>query len=701
MANIVKSKFVGLLRGLLRHFDDNGATIVAPPRPMATTMPRRASSPAAGTSGLQLPLPSIIAGLPMDLRAKLMQTPPADAFVSIPVENVLSQLARGSVKISFGELRAAVPGLFVISGTENDARQIALPLSEIISRLNPAMLARRAVKKVELADDIAGPFGTHAQGVNFTPTQAPAKAAPIPPPAFVPKTTATAPRPAPVARVPVAPAAAVRPAPVKPVLSTPSFVPAAPIPFSPAPAADSFNSAPQIPVENPILAPLSALAEKWPNAIKMELVQASLMNAQAALPAALIETGLKRGRMTIPWKSLRMMIRPKPAPVSVHDSVEVELPVKVLAPLFFASQKAAGLAKQKVSVSEEIPDLFFSSKQAEAAASPGPAPVFTVPAAPAAPVPSAPFKPAFFAPLVASTAPAAPEQEIISAPLAALLEKWPAALQNEIAGWNLENAQVALPLNVVAPAMKRGRVMFAWRDLRSWIRPAPATTISAHDDDELELPLKVIAPLFLERQTPAARPQSRLAIDKSIPNPFSNSASAEMGAAVTEPVPEPARPALKPVDAKLSETNFYVWGDTSDTPRVDESEYKRPQAPATDFISRCAPPKEIVARAMALPGVAGAVVALCDGLMIASQLPPDLNADTVAAFLPQIFDRVAQCTRELRMGALNNLKFTVGNVPWHIFRVNAVYFAAFGRAGESLPAAQLASLAGELDRKKQ
>jgi len=78
-----------------------------------------------------------------------------------------------------------------------------------------------------------------------------------------------------------------------------------------------------------------------------------------------------------------------------------------------------------------------------------------------------------------------------------------------------------------------------------------------------------------------------------------------------------------------------------------------------------------------------------------------LNADTMAAFLPQIFDRVAQSTRELRMGALNNLRFTVGNVPWHIFRVNAVYFAAFGRAGESLPTVQLTSLAGELDRKKQ
>ena len=44
--------------------------------------------------------------------------------------------------------------------------------------------------------------------------------------------------------------------------------------------------------------------------------------------------------------------------------------------------------------------------------------------------------------------------------------------------------------------------------------------------------------------------------------------------------------------------------------------------------------------------------------------------------------------------------FTVGNIPWKIFRVNAIYFAAFGRAGQPLPTAQLAGLAAELDHNK-
>jgi predicted regulator of Ras-like GTPase activity (Roadblock/LC7/MglB family) len=282
---------------------------------------------------------------------------------------------------------------------------------------------------------------------------------------------------------------------------------------------------------------LSALAEKWPNAIKMELVQTDLMSAQAALPPSLIEPGLKRGRVTILWKNLRMMIRPKPAPVSIHDSVEIELPLKVLAPLFLASQRAAGLAKQKVSFSQEIPDLFLDSKQAGAAISPMPAPAFA---------------------------------------------------------------------------------------------PAPI------------------------------------------------------------PAPAPAAPA-KPAD-----TNYF---SKSEIPT--DTEFQRQASPGTDFTSRDATPGEIVARAITLPGVAGAVVALYDGLMISSQVPPDLNADTVAAFLPQLFARTGQSTKELRMGELNNLSFTVGNVPWKIFRVNALYFAAFGHAGEGLPTSALAALAVQLDRKNK
>jgi len=196
------------------------------------------------------------------------------------------------------------------------------------------------------------------------------------------------------------------------------------------------------------------------------------------------------------------------------------------------------------------------------------------------------------------------------------------------------------------------------------------------------LPLKVVAPLFINRQRENGKTQQKVSIDAEIPNLFFGFPSPDSGTAVAKPV----------------DTNYYIWEDNSDVARVAADEVKR-SSPGTSFIARYATPNEVVSRAGALDGVAGALIALPDGLMVASHLSSDLNGDTLAAFLPQIFAKVTQCTKELRMGELNNLNFTVGNVPWKIFRVNAIFFAAFGRAGQPLPTSQLAALAGELDHK--
>jgi predicted regulator of Ras-like GTPase activity (Roadblock/LC7/MglB family) len=173
----------------------------------------------------------------------------------------------------------------------------------------------------------------------------------------------------------------------------------------------------------------------------------------------------------------------------------------------------------------------------------------------------------------------------------------------------------------------------------------------------------------------------------------SNAAASAASAAAAM---KPASAAPKPVD-----TNYYIWDDASDTTQIHIEALRRGGANSTEFAKRYASPNEIVSRAVALNGVAGALIALPDGLMVASRIPMELNADTLAAFLPQLFNKVSQCTKELRMGELNNLNFTVGNIPWKIFRVNAIFFAVFGHAAQPLPTAQLAGLAAELDRKNK
>lgn len=294
-----------------------------------------------------------------------------------------------------------------------------------------------------------------------------------------------------------------------------------------------------------------------------------------------------------------------------------------------------------------------------------------------------------------------------------LSESWPDVLRGEIEQSQLSHANLSLPLRVIEPALKQGRIVFPWKVLRSWIRPAVAPSASANDGMMLELPLSVIAPLFFTRQKETNAARQKIELDDNIPNLFfgfpqpdspteaepEHSAPATQAASDTD-VFTPAQKA-KPA-AGVPDTNFYVWGDSGEAPQVDETEFKRKNpSVGTEFLSRYATPNEIVSRAAAIEGVVGALVALPDGLMVASKLSADLNGDTLAAFLPHIFGKVSQCTKELRMGELNNLNFTVGNVPWKIYRVNSIFFAAFGRAGQPLPTAQLSALAAELDRKKQ
>lgn len=301
----------------------------------------------------------------------------------------------------------------------------------------------------------------------------------------------------------------------------------------------------------------------------------------------------------------------------------------------------------------------------------------------------------------AAKAPEEPTAPPILIALSALAETWPETVRKEIVELSLVDARVALPSDKVEQALRMGRIAFSWKTLRSWIRHSNLLVASPHENIVLELPLKVVAPLFLARKQESGRSQQDVPIDEEIPDLFFGQGQAAPVPAkpvgnATAAQPEASAPATPP--QKPADTNYYIWNDSSDVV-CDRDLDAGHSSPGTRFITKYATPNEIVSRAAALNGICGALIALPDGLMVANQLPPDVNADTLAAFLPQIFGKVSACTKELRMGELNNLNFTVGNVPWKIFRVNAIFFAAFGRAGQPLPTGQLAALAAELDHK--
>ncbi|MSU59132.1 MAG: roadblock/LC7 domain-containing protein [Pedosphaera sp.] len=541
---------------------------------------------AAPVNGLAIPLQTVLAGFSLELRGKIRQANTGDLTVTVAFDKILSQLSSGVVRVNFGDIRRAAPQVFA-PGIESDAVPVSLPLNEILSRLNPALLTRRPVqKKIEVPAEIDSPFAGNGQGAAFvvgnTQPEAPAVAAPAPPRA--------------------------RPA------------------FTATPASKPGETSTFKRVTPKTMLPAAA---------------------HAASVGAELEAPIFQRKPVAPSASVSPVTPPPAAPPQSRVApTDDDAPIFQRKPL--ASEPAASAAPPR-------PRDFLSHPPVARSVQPA---------------------------RTAAPAPSVPEVATLPLPLTALADAWPDAVRHEIVQLNLVDARVALPADLVEASLKRGRVAFPWKTVRSWIRPALHGSISAHDTTDLELPLSVIAPLFLARQKAAGK-QQRTAIDETIPNLFFGL-----------PKPEPA------TTPKPADTNYYIWGDTNDNARVDDTDVKRKGPSGTDFVSRYATPNEIVSRAAVLEGVAGVLIALPDGLMVASRIPPEFNGDTLAAFLPQIFSKVSGCTKELRMGDLNNLNFTVGNTPWKIFRVNAIFFAAFGRTGEALPTAELAGLAAELDRKR-
>ena len=279
--------------------------------------------------------------------------------------------------------------------------------------------------------------------------------------------------------------------------------------------------------------------------------------------------------------------------------------------------------------------------------------------------------------------------------VSALFEKWPETVRKDIADLNLTHATIALPMDKVEQALKIGKIIFTWKQIGEWIQP-PVLNAPGAGDMPLELPLHVVAPLFMAKHRPA-KVQKKISIS-DVSDLFAGKRSAHLPAPpsvqVVAPVapltlvPEKAeiKPAVTPVQVPVSAP---VARPSGVVPIISQ--------PAKQDLS----PNETVKHLATLPGVAGAFIAMQDGLLVAAHLPETFKAETMAAFLPQIFGRMHQYTKELKLGGLSNLTFVAENVPWQIVKTGVVYLVALGKSGEDLPGAKLNEIAAELGRQIQ
>ena len=382
----------------------------AGPGPSANATSGGAPAAAEPEASIEVPYKALFTKLNPDIQKLAARQPKSSETLRLPVSRIQSQLASGSVKLTFAELRQYSPaGLFAQNGHEGDL--VLLPLSELLPRLKPEHLGRRSVKKIEVPkdlDDVFGPGGTKLRisekpsaGAAPKPKSsaetiadfkaklaAAAAAQGGPPPAAQP--SAPIPGPAPELRAaPAAPAATV-PAPAIPLTTVAPSSEASTGPIK-APSLDpALAGAAKKPVRNVLTLPLAEFGKHWSAAGKEQL--AGLCPHSAEIPMDLIEMGLKRGKLVYPWTQFKTWVQPAEGSAlpELANEEQIDLPLAMVAPRFMAQHKP--LRKQKkIKLSDEIPDVFGPREGEKPAGTPAPAsaaaPATATPATPAAAVP--------------------------------------------------------------------------------------------------------------------------------------------------------------------------------------------------------------------------------------------------------------------------------------------------------------------------
>jgi predicted regulator of Ras-like GTPase activity (Roadblock/LC7/MglB family) len=293
--------------------------------------------------------------------------------------------------------------------------------------------------------------------------------------------------------------------------------------------------------------------------------------------------------------------------------------------------------------------------------------------------------------------------DVVAVPLSEISEGWADPVRQEIALGEWDLALVMFPVSRLEAGMKVGRLNFTWGEIRLWLNPPIGSIPSPHVDVPVELPLKVIAPLFMAARRPTG--QKKVEFDETIPDVFTG---LKQTAAVRT---------IPPAPVPTGNTDVFGRPTAVPTPSVPSAPMAMPMPTPTPAVVSHAPrpdglgaifgqplksewsPAEITQKVSELSGVAGSLLTMADGLLVAGQVPAPQKAETLAAFMPQIFSRLTQYGGEMQLGALGALTMSTADGPCAIYKAGRLYLGVVGRAGQNLPEAQLQRIASEIAKR--
>src|SRR4051812_22029554 len=522
----------------------------------------------------------ILKAVPHNLHGKNAASTAATGKFFIPRQEVIDQLAQGAVRIAFGSFRSvAPPGTFTTSAAQ-DSTLIELPLADLVPQLKQSLVRRTPKKRIQVPAEVADVFGAKGAGIRVLAKQeakamaAPAGGVPIVAPArpaeepamsvaggdtsferveeepdearaiSVPSNLlanmkeATAAKTASRAAAAAAPSKAAVPPPPPPAAPAPRPAPAA-VPFTPAPSAPAMShsrqTAPPPKIEGAALVvAICHLCENWPAAIQREIESANLSTASCHLPLSELGKGLKQGKVEVAWKVVRSWTKPAPSGSSPNGDTLVALPLQAIAPMFLAQSTGAGSKKktETVAKADVIPDIFSggptnppippptppASRPSARTFTPAPPVAPTPPPAAAAAPPPAPTLP----PPTPRPPPVGPlSGQTVSISLSLLAVNWSPNLVKDIDQKFISKAKLDIPVEVLEPGIRSGKVEFSWAELCGWMHPAASEELAAaHAEERLGIPLSVVAPLFLQRKTGTGPKKKAAGASEEIPDLF-------------------------------------------------------------------------------------------------------------------------------------------------------------------------------------
>jgi predicted regulator of Ras-like GTPase activity (Roadblock/LC7/MglB family) len=282
------------------------------------------------------------------------------------------------------------------------------------------------------------------------------------------------------------------------------------------------------------------------------------------------------------------------------------------------------------------------------------------------------------------------ENGVFTIKLQSIASGWPLNVRQEITQASLFHLSVELPAVEIETAMKRGKAVFTWKQIRTRIKSAIPLKPSLNDETQVELSLAAIVPLFLARKK-EEKPRKLVSGGEHIPDIFTSSVSG----------PSPTPIAFNP-PADVAVPDFHEPPTSPENAQESSKSTEQPKNHLGRIFGHPEKqnwtPVEIVQKTSALTGTAGAVITLQDGLLVAGELPPGQKTETFAAFLPQIFSKIDQYTAEMKLGKISEVSLVVDKIPLQIFKTGKVFFGVLGRPGQLLPMAKLSAIAVELGR---